>query len=99
MVPVMLLLTIWFSNQARNAFRRARREIGDVNATLQENIAGVREAQAFTREDENIARFRQSNAANRDANIQAVAFTSALAPALEALGYISIVVAAPSAGC
>ena len=98
MVPLMLLLTLWFSNQARRAFRRARREIGDVSATLQENIAAVRETQAFAREDENIARFRQSNAANRDANIQAVAYTSALAPALEALGYVAIVLTATIGG-
>jgi ATP-binding cassette subfamily B multidrug efflux pump len=97
-VPVMLLATVWFSRQARKAFRRARLEIGGVNANLQENISGVREAQAFTREDENIARFRESNAANRDANIKAVAFTSALAPVLEALGYISIVIVAGVGG-
>ena len=97
-VPVMALATVWFSDQARKAFRQARREIGGVNADLQENIAGVREAQAFTREDENIERFRQANAANRDANIKAVAFTSALAPALEALGYISIVIVAGVGG-
>jgi ATP-binding cassette subfamily B protein len=97
-VPFMLLATVWFSEQARKAFRQARREIGGVNANLQENISGVREAQAFTREDENIARFRESNAANRDANIKAVAFTSALAPALEALGYVSIVIVAGVGG-
>jgi len=97
-VPFMVAATVWFSEQARRAFRRARREIGDVNADLQENIAGVREAQAFTREDENIARFREANAANRDANIRAVAFTSALAPALEALGYVSIVIVAGVGG-
>jgi ATP-binding cassette subfamily B multidrug efflux pump len=97
-VPFMLVATAWFSNQARKAFRQARREIGGVNADLQENIAGVREAQAFTREEENIARFRVSNAANRDANIKAVAFTSALAPTLEALGYISIVIVAGVGG-
>lgn len=97
-VPLMVLATVWFSGQARKAFRRARREIGGVTADLQENIAGVREAQAFTRESENIARFRESNAANRDANIRAVAFTSALAPVLEALGYISIVIVAGIGG-
>jgi ATP-binding cassette subfamily B protein len=42
----MVLATVWFSGQARKAFRRARREIGGVTADLQENIAGVREAQA-----------------------------------------------------
>ena len=98
MVPFMVWATVWFSGQARKAFRRARREIGGVNADLQENIAGVREAQAFTRESENIARFRELNAANRDANIRAVAFTSALAPALEALGYVSIVIVAGAGG-
>jgi ATP-binding cassette subfamily B multidrug efflux pump len=97
-VPFMVVATVWFSQQARKAFRLARREIGGVNADLQENIAGVREAQAFTREEENIARFREANAANRDANIKAVAFTSALAPALEALGYISIVIVAGIGG-
>jgi ATP-binding cassette subfamily B multidrug efflux pump len=97
-VPIMVIATVWFSDQARKAFRRARIEIGGVNADLQENIAGVREAQAFTRESENIARFRESNAANRDANIRAVAFTSALAPALEALGYISLVVVTGAGG-
>ena len=97
-VPFMAVATVWFSQQARKAFRLARREIGGVNADLQENIAGVREAQAFTREEENIARFREANAANRDANIKAVAFTSALSPALEALGYISIVTVAGIGG-
>lgn len=97
-VPFMLGATLWFSEQARKAFRRARREIGGVNANLQENISGVREAQAFTREEENIARFRVSNAANRDANVRAVAFTSALAPVLEALGYISIIIVAGVGG-
>jgi len=97
-VPFMVLATVWFSQQARKAFRRARREIGGVNADLQENIAGVREAQAFTREDENIARFRESNAANRDANIKAVAYTSALMPALEALGYIALAIVAGVGG-
>jgi ATP-binding cassette subfamily B protein len=89
-VPVMGIATSWFSTQARRAFRQTRLEMGSVNAELQESIAGVREAQAFSREDENIASFRETNAANRDANIRAVAFTSALAPTLEALGYVAL---------
>ncbi|MSP14983.1 MAG: ABC transporter ATP-binding protein [Chloroflexi bacterium] len=97
-VPFMFLATMWFSGQARKAFRRSRQEIGNVNADLQESIAGVREAQAFSRETENIASFRQVNAANRDANIRAVAFTSALAPVLEALGYIAIMIVTVAGG-
>ena len=69
-VPLMIVATLWFSGQARTAFRRTRKEIGNVNAELQESISGVREAQAFSREEANIESFRVSNAANRDANMQ-----------------------------
>ncbi len=97
-LPLMFIATRWFSNQARKAFRKARVEIGSVNADLQENIAAVREVQAFSREDENIEQFRVSNAANRDANIRAQAYSSALGPTLEALSYVSLAVVAVVGG-
>jgi ATP-binding cassette subfamily B multidrug efflux pump len=91
-LPIMIIATFYFSDQARKAFRKSRQEMGSVNADLQESIAGVREVQAFNREDENIANFKRTNAANRDANVKASAFTSALAPALEALGYVAVAI-------
>lgn len=97
-LPLMFIATRWFSNQARRAFRRARQEIGSVNADLQESIAAVREVQAFSREGENIEQFRASNAANRDANIKAQSYTTALAPTLEALGYVSMAIVAGVGG-
>jgi ATP-binding cassette subfamily B protein len=89
-LPVMILATTYFSGRARRAFRRTRKSIGSVNADLQESIAGVREVQAFSREQEHIEAFREVNAVNRDANIRAVSFTAALAPTLEALGYVAL---------
>lgn len=89
-VPVMALATFYFSGQARKAFRRSRQQMGSVNAGLQESIAGAREVQAFNRENESIAQFMRTNAANRDANVRAASFTSALNPVLEALGYVAI---------
>jgi ATP-binding cassette subfamily B multidrug efflux pump len=97
-LPFMVLATLWFSSQARKAFRRTRVAIGAVNADLQESIAGVREVQAFGREEANIESFRLTNAANRDANIRAVAFTAALAPTLEALGYLAIAIVTVAGG-
>ncbi len=90
--PLMFITTLWFSAQARKAFRRSREEIGNVNAELQETISSVREVQAFNRADENIEQFKEVNAANRDANVRAVAYTSALAPALEAFSYIGLAI-------
>jgi ATP-binding cassette subfamily B multidrug efflux pump len=97
-VPFMLVATVHFSGQARKAFRRSRREMGSVNADLQESISGVREVQAFSREDENIEEFRRVNAANRDANIRAASFTSALTPLLEGLGYAAIAIVVVAGG-
>jgi ATP-binding cassette, subfamily B, multidrug efflux pump len=91
-VPVMAYATVWFSGRARRAFRETRQAIGDVNAELEESITGVRESQAFSREDANIESFRSSNAINRDANVKAVAYTSALAPTLESLGFVAIAI-------
>jgi len=90
--PLMFITTLWFSAQARKAFRKSRQEIGNVNAELQETISSVREVQAFNRAEENIEQFKGVNAANRDANVRAVAYTSALAPALEAFSYLGLAI-------
>ena len=91
-LPIMIVATFWFSGQARKAFRASRAQMGSVNTELQETISSVREVQAFNRADENIEGFKKVNAANRDANVRAVSFTSALAPALEALGYVALAI-------
>lgn len=89
-IPIMLLLTSFFARRARRAFRVTRQTVGDVTANLQEDIVGVREAQAFNRTEENIERFRERNEANRAANVGAVAITSAFAPTIDVLSTLSI---------
>ena len=88
-IPIMVLTTAFFARRARTAFRLTRETVGDVTAGLQEDIVGVREAQAFNRTERNIARFRERNAANRDANVQAVAITSAFSPAIDVLSTLA----------
>ena len=91
-IPAMLLITSFFARRARTAFRETRETVGSVTAGLQEEIIGVREAQAFNRTEANIVRFRERNAANRTANVQAVAITSAFAPAMDALSTLATAV-------
>src|SRR2546423_268430 len=88
-IPVMLLATTYFAKRARRAFRATRETVGDVTADIQEEIVGVREAQAFNRTAANIAHFRTRNAANRDANVQAVGITSAFAPTIDVLSTLA----------
>ncbi len=91
-LPVMVLTTLFFSERARRAFRRTRQTIGGVSAELEENIAGVRVAQAFSRQDANVEAFRQVAAANRDANVTAESITAAFSPTLDVLSTIGIAI-------
>lgn len=81
-VPLMLGVTRGFAMLARSAFRRRQESIGEVSATLAEELGGIKVAQAFNRTDRNRQEFSQRNAANRDANIGAAAISSAFSPVL-----------------
>ncbi|MDT7858354.1 ABC transporter ATP-binding protein [Rubrivirga sp. S365] len=84
-LPLTVGVTAVLSRLARAAFRDTRRAIGAVTARAQEDIVGVRVAQAFARTDENVLAFSALNAANRDASVRAIAITSALAPSIDVL--------------
>lgn len=88
-IPVMLLTTWFFAVRARVAYRKTRQTVGDVTADLQQEIVGVRQAQAFNRTGVNIERFRAQNAKNRDANVAAVGVTSAFSPVVDVLSTLA----------
>ncbi|MBV9390037.1 MAG: ABC transporter ATP-binding protein [Chroococcidiopsidaceae cyanobacterium CP_BM_ER_R8_30] len=88
-VPLMIFTTSLFSRWARARFRLTRQTIGELSANLEESIVSVREAQAFNRTQLNIAEFDLLNAANRDANVQAVAITAAFLPSIDFLNTLA----------
>lgn len=88
-IPLMLLTTSLFARRARRAFRRTRETAGKMAADVQEEIAGMREAQAYNRAEVNRARFRERNTTNRNANLQATGITSAFAPAIDVLSTLA----------
>ena len=91
-LPIMVLSTVFFSGRARRAFRVTRKTIGGVSAELEENIAGVKVAQAFSREQANVEAFREVSAANRDANVTAESITAAFAPTLDVLATVGVAI-------
>jgi ATP-binding cassette subfamily B protein/subfamily B ATP-binding cassette protein MsbA len=91
-LPFMFASSIFLSRRARRAFRETRKTIGSVSADLEENISGVRVAQAFAREDENIERFNELNRANRDANVSAQGVVAAFSPTLDVLSTIGMAI-------
>lgn len=88
-VPIMIFTTSLFSRWARARFRVTRETIGDLSARIEEDVSSVKEAQAFNRVDYNIDAFEALNAANRDANIQAVAVTAAFLPSIDFLNTLA----------
>ena len=55
-VPLILVALRVYARYVRPAFRFRQKELGDLNALLNENIAGIREIKAFTREDTELSR-------------------------------------------
>ncbi|MCC5655876.1 ABC transporter ATP-binding protein/permease [Nostoc sp. XA010] len=88
-VPLMIFTTSLFARWARARFRVTRQTIGELSAKLEEDIGSVREAQAFNRVQMNIQEFDVLNAANRDANVDAVAITSAFLPSIDFLNTLA----------
>ena len=91
-LPIMILLTMWFGRQARIAFRETREKIGAVVGDLAEGINGMRVIQAFTQEGNTQERFRIVNQSNRDANIHAMSLSFIFLPAVEVLGMVATAV-------
>ena len=88
-LPLMLLVTAWFSRRARVAFRETRTSVAKVVGGLAEDIAGVRVIQAFGREDTTQENFSAINEVNRKANISAMSLSFVFLPAIEFLGILA----------
>ncbi|MBW4669354.1 MAG: ABC transporter ATP-binding protein/permease [Cyanomargarita calcarea GSE-NOS-MK-12-04C] len=89
-IPLIIFLTGLFSRWARTKFRTTRQTIGELSTKIEEDLTSVREAQAFNRVRLNIEEFATLNAANRDANIQAVAITAAFVPSIDLLNTLAM---------
>ncbi|KAF0208538.1 MAG: ABC transporter ATP-binding protein [Actinomycetota bacterium] len=97
-VPFMVVASRLFGGLARRVFRRRQEAIGDVSASLAEEIAGVKVAQAFVRTDRNLSDFSGRNAVNRDASITASAVSSAFPPVLAVISAASTALVAGYGG-
>ncbi len=65
-LPIMVAIAAFWQRHAQRSFRLTRAAISMVNATLQENISGMRVIQSLVREDRNRAEFDDLNSYNRD---------------------------------
>lgn len=89
-LPVMVGIAIFWQRHAQRSFRLTRAAISMVNATLQENISGMRVIQSLVREDRNSEEFERLNAYNRDTNLEASRIAAFILPLVEVVAAVAI---------
>jgi ATP-binding cassette subfamily B protein len=88
-LPVLVAATIIFRRKSARAYADAREKVSAVNADLQENVAGMRVAQAYRRERVNLARFSSLSNAYRTSRLKAQRYIALYFPFVQALSTIA----------
>jgi ATP-binding cassette subfamily B protein/subfamily B ATP-binding cassette protein MsbA len=89
-LPLIGFWTVFFRIRARDIYRRIRVRLARLNATLQENISGIRVTQIFRREAEQIRRFEEVNRDYFQASMQEVLVMSFFRPLVEIISAVGL---------
>src|SRR5439155_5461250 len=87
-LPVMVLMTLWFRSKSDRAYNRVRDRIADVLADLQESLSGIRIVSAHNRQKHNFIRHRNIAGTYMDANLEGARASAVYGPGIEAVGVV-----------
>ena len=82
-IPLIVLALRGFAKYVRPAFRERQTELGELNAALNDNLSGIREIKAFTREDLEAARISDRIIRYRDSMLRALRLMAMFHPFVE----------------
>ena len=82
-VPMVIIALRIYAKYVRPAFRFRQKELGDLNALLNENISGIREIKAFTRELDEFDRVSVRIDSYRDSLLKALRLMATFSPFIE----------------
>lgn len=88
--PALLFVTILFRVKLRDAFRRVRAKLAQLNAFLQESISGIRVVQIFNLEKIVKGKFQTQNKELFDANIQQLYVFATFRPIIDFLRAVTV---------
>lgn len=91
-LPVVLLASIHFAGQAREAFRVLRIKVAEINTKFSETIGGIKVIQLFLQEKGNYRDFSKLNHENYLAGMQQVHVFAVFMPVIELLGAVTIAI-------
>jgi ATP-binding cassette subfamily B protein len=84
-LPALIGATVVFRRLSVPAYEEARERVSTVNAQFQENVAGVRVAQVFSRERHNAKTFLGAARGYRDSRLRAQVYIAAYFPFVQLL--------------
>jgi ATP-binding cassette, subfamily B, bacterial len=87
-IPVLVAATVVFRAKSSRAYREAREKVSAVNADLQENVAGLRVAQAYRREQVNSEHFAGLSGAYLTSRLRAQRYIALYFPFVQALSTV-----------
>ncbi|WP_206078005.1 ABC transporter ATP-binding protein [Prauserella endophytica] len=79
-LPVLAVATVIFRRLASAAYNEARERVSAVNADMQENVTGLRVAQAYTREERSARDFASRSDAYRRSRLRAQRYVATYFP-------------------
>jgi ATP-binding cassette subfamily B protein len=88
-LPILVAATFLFRRLAVPAYVEARERVSTVNAQFQENVAGVRVAQVFSREEHNAVSFLDAASDYRRSRMRAQTYISVYFPFVQLLADLS----------
>jgi ABC-type multidrug transport system fused ATPase/permease subunit len=91
-IPILALALRHYNTKIRPVYRRVRARLGDINAKLQDNLAGIRVIQAFAREDLEYSRFSKESERYYQARVKGIRYWSIFFPAIRFFGAMGAVI-------
>ncbi|MBW2669711.1 MAG: ABC transporter ATP-binding protein [Deltaproteobacteria bacterium] len=91
-IPFVLWASIYFSGQAREAYRILRLKIAEINTRFSETIGGIRVIQLFLQEKRNYLDFKHLNHEHYLAGMRQIHVFAVFMPVIEILGAVAIAV-------
>lgn len=84
-IPLVTIVLRWFNKVIRPTFRQIRKDMGQINAELEENLAGIRVIQAFGQEHREFQDFLRACRAYYDDTVKAILRWSTVFPGVSFL--------------
>ena len=88
-VPINVVLTLWFRRVSHIGYLRVRDRIADVLSNLAESLAGIRVITAFGRRDHDVVRHQRIIDAHLNANLYTGRAQALFGPGTESIGIIA----------